>query len=79
MSHRCERRAVHRPQRAAGPPQHGFDTSADPAAAPGDGVPDARCGVDVPRSGGRLAEPRDLRAALGLTCVPDDTTPEGGR
>jgi hypothetical protein len=27
--------------------------------------------MDVPRSGGRLAEPRDLRAALGLTCVPE--------
>jgi hypothetical protein len=23
-----------------------------------------------------LAEPRDLRAALGLTCVPDETTPD---
>ena len=67
---------MRRPQRAAGPPHHGFDTSVDPAAAPGDGVPTARCGMDVPRSGGRLADPRDLRAALGLTCVPDDTTPD---
>jgi hypothetical protein len=32
--------------------------------------------MHVLRSGERLAKPRDLRAALGLTCVPDDTTPD---